>query len=435
MKKMRLKIFCASLFISSAIPSCGQTDDAPIVDSVMGIIDSNFYKKYEYIRYSYNRFFFPTESPTFNSFMMKFDSVVNYGKKTLNIYHIGGSHIQADIYTNEIRKYIQDFGPGLKTARGWIFPFSMIGTNNPGYYIVNYTGDWHGDFCTKIREKSDIGLLGAAAYTRDSVSSIKIYYRKEEQRYLHNKIRVYHHKGNTGYNVTVHPAAKMKSCVTDTLTGITEIILHKYTDTMSVRIVRSGKDTGEFRLYGFELLGDQEGVTYNTIGVNGASFASYARCALFEEQLKQTPPDMFIISIGTNDANTTDFSPQIFEKNYVDMIEKVRKANPNCAILLTVTNDCYYYRRYPNRNTALMRDVAMKLADRYGYGVWDFYTVMGGFGSSQKWYKDGLMLRDRIHFSYQGYLIKGALFYEAFLKYLEEFQFEHLVKQGKDKQD
>ena len=53
---------------------------------------------------------------------------------------------------------------------------------------------------------------------------------------------------------------------------------------------------------------------------------------------------------------------------------------------------------------------------------------MGGFGSSQKWYKDEMMDKLRIHFSREGYLIKGDLFYEAFLKYLDEYEFNRLVK-------
>ena len=47
--------------------------------------------------------------------------------------------------------------------------------------------------------------------------------------------------------------------------------------------------------------------------------------------------------------------------------------------------------------------------------VWDFYSIMGGFGSSNNWYKNELMPRDRIHFTLLGYNIKGDLFLNAFV--------------------
>ena len=76
----------------------------------------------------------------------------------------------------------------------------------------------------------------------------------------------------------------------------------------------------------------------------------------------------------------------------------------------------------------VLRDVVYKLADRYDAGVWDFFAIMGGFGSSQTWYKNQLMHKDRVHFTFEGYTIKGDLFYEAFLKYLDEYEFNRLVK-------
>jgi hypothetical protein len=55
---------------------------------------------------------------------------------------------------------------------------------------------------------------------------------------------------------------------------------------------------------------------------------------------------------------------------------------------------------------------------------------MGGYGSSQKWYKAKLMQRDRIHFTNEGYKIKGDLLYEAFLKWFAEFSYlyEHKIR-------
>ena len=88
--------------------------------------------------------------------------------------------------------------------------------------------------------------------------------------------------------------------------------------------------------------------------------------------------------------------------------------------MLTVPNDSYLYKRYVNANTAEMRKIIYRLAGEYGCAVWDFYSIMGGLNSAQAWYSLKLMQYDRIHFTRQGYALKGELFFSAFLKAWEK---------------
>ena len=59
------------------------------------------------------------------------------------------------------------------------------------------------------------------------------------------------------------------------------------------------------------------------------------------------------------------FNPKVYKENLEVMIKIVLEANPDCAILLTVPNDCYYKRRYPNKNTERQRRVIIELAKKY----------------------------------------------------------------------
>jgi hypothetical protein len=43
---------------------------------------------------------------------------------------------------------------------------------------------------------------------------------------------------------------------------------------------------------------------------------------------------------------------------------------------------------------------------------------MGGLGSSNTWKEEGLMRADYVHFTKEGYHLKGELYIDAFLKYL-----------------
>ena len=96
------------------------------------------------------------------------------------------------------------------------------------------------------------------------------------------------------------------------------------------------------------------------------------------------------------------------------------RANPDCALLLTVTNDSYYRRRYLNRNIARERDVIIELAEKYDMAVWDLYGVMGELGSSRKWKYNGLMRSDLVHFTHTGYHFKGDLYIDALLKFMDQ---------------
>lgn len=422
-------LYCFVLLIMVSSNACSQGDDGPINDSVIGILDTSVVRKYKFMRFGHNRFVFPNkESKNFQRFYAKFDSLVNYNGKDVSVFHIGGSHIQADIYTNEFRKNIQDFGPGLKGSRGWIFPYSMVGTNNPSHYKVESIGEWKGVYNTQRKDSSELGVMGLAAVTLDSITSMKLYFRKSEQRYFSNKIRVYHNTSVTAYRVEWNNPKNLASSKVNVEGGYTEFLLKAPVDTVDLSFVKTSATTDEFRFYGLNLMIDEPGLIYQTIGVNGAGFNSYARCQLFEKQLAQQKPDMFIISIGTNEANTDDFKPEEFEKVYTEMVDKVKRANPGCALLFTVPNDAYYFKKYPNKNVPVLRDVIFKLAKKYDAGVWDFFAIMGGFNSSMDWYKNELMHKDRVHFTYNGYLIKGDLFYEAFLKYLDEYEFNRLSK-------
>ena len=102
------------------------------------------------------------------------------------------------------------------------------------------------------------------------------------------------------------------------------------------------------------------------------------------------------------------------------MIQRVLRANPDCAILLTVPNDAYYKRKSPNQNVAREREMIIELAIQYQCPVWDLYGVMGELGASRTWFLNGLMQSDMVHFTPQGYHFKASLFEDAWEKWLTQ---------------
>lgn len=397
------------------------------------VIDTTLKAKYSYINWERNQLDFYGESPAFQCFFEKLDTVYKGAPEKVRIYHIGGSHIQADIYSHRVRRHLQNMNENMKSERGLVFPFTLAGTNNPYNYKIEYTGKWVGKRNSLRADTSVFGLMGITAETSDSLSEIRISNRKFlKYRYHYNSVRVFH-EPDSNYCLKPKYPENVSGIQSNDSLGYTEFFLKENVDTFNFVLERLTSDTSKkFILQAFDLRNNDPGVVYTSIGVNGASFPSYLRCDKFQHQLNQYPPDCFIISIGTNDTYVREFDTLRFEQNYEDLIKIILEANPKAAIILTVPNDSYFRRKYANPHTAKAARAIERLAQKYDMAVWNFYEIMGGKGSSQKWYLDKLMPRDRIHFTSDGYDIKADLFIQAFYEAWDEFMWrdsEHLYKQ------
>ncbi|WP_372746045.1 GDSL-type esterase/lipase family protein [Lutibacter sp.] len=360
-------------------------------------------------------------SPNFNHFFSKLDSVYSGKKEKLHIFHIGGSHIQADIYSNKLRTYFQNMNEVSMGQRGFVFPFQLAHTNNPSNYSIKATKDkWKGYRNSVLRDSVAWGLAGVSAAFKDYSDTIYInanYKSTIKKNYTFNKLRIFYNTWKNDYNVTVLDSNLVVSDTVDYQMMFREFSLSRAVESLNVGIqLKDSTNTNpEFLMMGMEFRNDNTGIEYTSIGVNGASFGSYKRSAFFEKQLTLYKPDLFIISIGTNDAYKpkAEFKEEEYKANYEAFIQMIQHINPDCAILLTVPNDNYYKKKYPNPNTAIQQQIILQLAKKYNLAVWDLYAVMGELGSSYKWYKHKLMQSDRIHFTYLGYSIKADLLLNA----------------------
>ena len=375
-------------------------------------------KRYPFIQYNQNEIIFPSGVNSFTPLYEKLDSMMLYGNGKLNIVHFGGSHIQADIYTHQIRERLQSLEYDMNGGRGLIFPYRVAKTNNPWNYKVRYMGDWSYDKNTKRERSGELGLTGISVTTASNYASITINPNPDStSQYSFNQIRVFH--SETNYQLTLSIGNAFYEGVYDSAGGYTAYQVEASSE-FKLNFQRADTLNEDVTLYGIELLNDDHGIVYNSIGVNGAKLESYLSCDLLEQQLAVVKPDLIIFSIGTNDANVKHFNKEKFYTEYQALIKRTLRAAPHAKILITVPNDAYYYKRYVNKNTIPMRNEIIKLAKNNNYAVWDFFDIMGGLNSSQLWYNYGIMKYDRIHFNRDGYLLKGDLFVTAFLRGWEE---------------
>ena len=108
-------------------------------------------------------------------------------------------------------------------------------------------------------------------------------------------------------------------------------------------------------------------------------------------------------------------------------VDDVRRHNPGATLLLVTPAECQRRRSYRRRgsrrrrygayrvndNIALARDVILDFGRKNNIAVYDWYDVAGGSGSSEKWIADGLLSKDRVHYTRKGYEVQGELLYDA----------------------
>ena len=388
--------------------------------------NSEISEKKSLINLDCNQFaFFSEKSNNWLYLYTEIQKMIAKKDRKLNFYHIGGSHIQADIYTHDFRTFLQSNWPGLDGERGLVFPFGLASTNNPSNYNFSSPNNWTGFRSVSARpEDLQYGLTGAAIKCADSLIVVNFKHMRSLVKPPFNRLRIYHNTGEFFYDMNF---GSQELFVTDTYhhadLGYSEIRFSDKMDSLDIQFIRTCNIATSLEIYGFEFLNDLPGITYNAIGINGAGLYTYLGNEHFLRDLKIHPPDFFAFSLGTNDAYTSyeNFNPQKYKENLEEMIKLVLTVNPKCAILLTVPNDCLLNKKHINKNTERQREVIYQLAAKYEQAVWDFYGIMGELGSSKSWKENGLMQADYVHFTAGGYHIKGSLLIDAFLKYLLQF--------------
>lgn len=181
-----------------------------------------------------------------------------------------------------------------------------------------------------------------------------------------------------------------------------------------------------FTLTGILTETDTPGITYTGVGINGAKVHDYFEevCPQFEKELSFYKPDLVIFAIGINDANVEKFNDKQFKDDYDKLIARIKKVNPNVAIIFETNNDMYRkvkkkrFVQHPNGDVA--RKAFFALAEKHKAGIWDKFGIMGGLGSMAKWEKADLAKADKVHFKLSGYNLLGDLFYKAIINSYQE---------------
>lgn len=385
---------------------------------------SGDYSKYPFINADIDTISY--DSKALHSFLVKLKELKEGKRKNVVIVHIGDSHLQADFFTSWVRQHLQqDYGNG---GRGLVFPYHVAGSNEPNNYHSSSKGEWKGRRCVIVNPSSiPTGIAGFGLRTTDSASSLKMNIKDGDNlNYSFTQMTLLHDKGPGCYSWVVYLSDTTKDSLVIRDTGkvygvVADTIRFKDTvRSFTMCTLQTDTSENEAMIFGMVISNNKPGLVYNTIGSNGARYTDYNHSKYFIEQLATLNPDLVIISLGTNEAYAKRFNADYFADDIDTMLTNIKKVAPDADLLLTTPNDAFRGHRYKNPDIEDAVTSIRNEAAKFDAAYWDFYHIMGGYGSMQKWYLKHLCQKDHVHFTGVGYTLQAELFYDAFKKAIND---------------
>lgn len=323
--------------------------------------------------------------------------------RKFTIVHIGDSHVQPGIISDEVRRVLQErYGNG---GRGLISPLALAGTNEPSDYLLKSTSAISA--ASKLLSSSKpagMGFTGVAVKFSGSSTTLSIRAKQAADEFY--RITLFHSQGS-GFEAWQGGKLLKGHDISDTAT---DYVLREMTDTAVLRL------TGNASLYGVRLLNSKRGVVVDCIGNNGATYRSYLNIGGFARQLRDLDPQLVIISLGTNEAYG-DFSA--LSSNIDLLLSSIKRECHDVKFLLTTPLETHKRGGKGYRTQvgiAQVRDVIVNYGRSHHVPVWDFYRVAGGTGAASRWLAVNYMSSDHLHLLPDGYHYQGKLLAKALLQ-------------------
>ncbi|MBN2766100.1 MAG: hypothetical protein JXR27_06965 [Paludibacteraceae bacterium] len=342
-----------------------------------------------------------------DSVLSNFFDKLQSGQQTLNIVHIGDSHIQANILTAEIRRLLHEkFG---NAGRGFVFPYSLVRTNGSHEVVFVSKSEALQSAVRKAQNDFAPGIAGYAIKLTDSLIRIDL---KSSQAF--DNVAIICRPDSAPTIGLLHDSIQQKNI----LFPINETSIHRLSLPDSSQSVSFFAERSTI-VDGFVLRNNRPGVVYHSIGVNGAHFADYNRWPEFYRQLPMLQPDLIIVSLGTNEGVNRRVTKTEIKRQVKTMLREIKKSTDTPVLLLTAF-DNYYRRRSFNRYLRIVNAGIAETAAQQNTALIDAYKITGGYKSASKWRTQGLISPDRIHYNTNGYELQGKIIYQAIINSYEK---------------
>ncbi len=398
---------------------CRQADPEKVRDLIV------YNQLYPFVRYYQN--YVEWKNPeAINGFFEKLKNTCN---QKVRILHIGDSHLQADVFTGEVRNRMEDFfGPG---GRGLIFPYSAAQTHS-AYNYRNYSdGEWEYSRNVQRSPHFDLGVTGATIYTNDSAATFSFSFTPGVLKDINRKLKIFLRRSPNSFDLKlIIPETNdtlLIDCDSTDPKPYVEFVIPKSASRFDFYLDKTEAHQYFLELYGVMMENpDNEGVVYMSVGINGATYKSILRQSLMPEHIQGIKPDLVVIDLGSNDFYLGGLNPSSLQSDLIQIIKLIRKYAPESDILISNTHDLY--RRSRNITACkTFSEITRKIAFQYDCALYDYYHISGGQYSMMNWLAKNLARRDKIHYSTPGYLFKAELFFNGLMN-----SYAHFLQQSPD---
>jgi lysophospholipase L1-like esterase len=357
-------------------------------------------------------------------FLEKLRLLKNGERKQVNIIHIGDSHIQADYMTEVVRKNLQQyFG---NAGRGLIVPARVAGTNEPGNFSSYSTFAWNSKRLVHTAKPLPIGIGGITLQTDNPQANFLVNMKDPMWDYRFNSVSFFYLHDKESFSLSIRDSSlnelgKVEMEDPGTKDDFYKMPLSSTMNYMFVQVLKEHENQNHATLFGLNLENGNPGILYHAIGVNGAKYEHYNAANLFAKQTALLQPDLFIISLGTNESIEYPRINPSFFSHITLLMESLAKNNPEAKFILVTPPDAFIKKTRVNPGIELIRSQILKYAVENGFAFWDMYKVNGGKNSASAWKANGMLRPDGVHFSKDGYAFQGNLLFEAIMKSYNQY--------------
>jgi lysophospholipase L1-like esterase len=179
------------------------------------------------------------------------------------------------------------------------------------------------------------------------------------------------------------------------------------------------------RLFGW-VAENPTGITYETFGINGAQATTVGNWdpATLRANLEHRNPDLIVLAYGTNEAGSTQWTLESYQKMFMDLLREFREAAPTASILVLGPPDRAQKVKRQWQTMArigVIAEAQRRAALLMGCAYLDLRAEMGGAGSMQQWVRAGQAQSDHVHFTVPGYRLLGDAVYSDIMTQYWEF--------------
>lgn len=327
------------------------------------------------------------------------------GDSLFSIVYLGDSHIQADFGGSVLRRRLSASHPA---GRGLVVPFRLAGTNQPNDYTFDINTSYTASRLLQPLWETEMPFTGIGIKPGEQSFTLS----------LTSPAPV--------HTLRFHTSAGRLS-MQDSVAG------NFFIDSDGLSCLRLNDNASEFSIGligsddavvgGIELLSDSTGVLLHSIGNNGATYSHYTLPPRFGAELAHLHPDLIIVALGTNEAFgkvTTD----ALRNNVVTLIDTIRSHNPSARILIVGPAECYRRTRRGRRRSvqtvntkvATVARTIRLFAEDENIPYYNHFAIAGNAPSQRK---AGILGRDGVHYTVDGYRLWGNLLADAILEALK----------------